>query len=921
MSDSPAHKFTSLARAKKPEALELFTDRIDQQRLFRRIFSPRPTGELEEGWKNLLTVFYGVGGVGKTTLRQQARKIAREEFPGCACVVTDFDGEGWTTESAATRVFGELCRCLAAEKIAPMLTLTLLALDRGSGEKGVSLDDRYGLVFAALDKGAEWAALPGLGEAMKGIKWLAQKAHARAIRERINELNLSPEEHEGKINLQDLQAKLPLALFHDISGWLAEKPERQLVWLLDGFERIQSLKSQQPRHDAQSRLREFIREVMAQETGHFRLVVFGREKLDWAELYQEPWQDISTEHCLGGLAEADARDFLRKSQAWLQGHGQGKLAEAIARHTDPILDASDEEVRGQRAFYPFYLSLSLDMVERALAAGREPDLGTSPVELQERFLRYLSTPERQALKILALAEVFNGTLFDWLITRQLVVGYPLHSFDAELLKGRSYFLAVEQQPGQWKFHKLMEDALHALWRNTDAERGQGRLLVEELLRYYGDGLKEKAERDWTEADAETWRRGMEILVTQGLELGLLERQQYEKLMEAQPWSVAHFRCLNSRNDFARRILKETERLLGPEHPDTLSSANNLANLLSDQGDYRGAEPLYRRALAGREKVLGPEHPESLESMEDLAGILKQIADYAGAKTLYRRAMEARGKNRGWASPLTLITADKLVCLLESEGDFAGADSLYRLSRSNREKALGREHQGILGKEDNQALPSNNPMAHKEEMTALRKIIKDKEQLLGSEHPSTLATVRNLGVLVKEQGDCLEAESLYRRALMGREKVLGTEHPDALVSLNDLANLLSDQGDYMHAEPLYRRALAGYEKALGPEHLDTLSGVNNLTILLNRTGRLPEALELLRQCAANSKAALVHVRYNLACYECLIGNQEEAKRLIAEEIAEKPAARERALKDNDLKPIWDFVGKIRPIEPPSNNENT
>ena len=43
------------------------------------------------------------------------------------------------------------------------------------------------------------------------------------------------------------------------------------------------------------------------------------------------------------------------------------------------------------------------------------------------------------------------------------------------------------------------------------------------------------------------------------------------------------------------MLEASERVLGPEHPDTLTSVNNLAFLLKSKGDYAGAEPLFRRA--------------------------------------------------------------------------------------------------------------------------------------------------------------------------------------------------------------------------------------------------------------------------------------------------------------------------------------
>ena len=56
-----------------------------------------------------------------------------------------------------------------------------------------------------------------------------------------------------------------------------------------------------------------------------------------------------------------------------------------------------------------------------------------------------------------------------------------------------------------------------------------------------------------------------------------------------------------------------ERTLGKEHPNTLTSLNNLAGLLNAKGDYAGAEPLYRRVLEARERTQGKEHPDTLIS--------------------------------------------------------------------------------------------------------------------------------------------------------------------------------------------------------------------------------------------------------------------------------------------------------------------
>jgi hypothetical protein len=65
-----------------------------------------------------------------------------------------------------------------------------------------------------------------------------------------------------------------------------------------------------------------------------------------------------------------------------------------------------------------------------------------------------------------------------------------------------------------------------------------------------------------------------------------------------------------------------EKVLGKEHPGTLTSIHNIALFLQSQGKYDEAEPMYRQTLALREKILGKEHPDTLTSMNTLAGLLQ-----------------------------------------------------------------------------------------------------------------------------------------------------------------------------------------------------------------------------------------------------------------------------------------------------------
>jgi hypothetical protein len=72
-----------------------------------------------------------------------------------------------------------------------------------------------------------------------------------------------------------------------------------------------------------------------------------------------------------------------------------------------------------------------------------------------------------------------------------------------------------------------------------------------------------------------------------------------------------------------RALKAREKVLGPEHPDTLASANNLGRVLQRQGKHEEAEAMHLRALNAQEKVLGPEHPDTLASARNLGSVLKR----------------------------------------------------------------------------------------------------------------------------------------------------------------------------------------------------------------------------------------------------------------------------------------------------------
>ncbi|MBX9626513.1 MAG: tetratricopeptide repeat protein, partial [Gemmataceae bacterium] len=93
-----------------------------------------------------------------------------------------------------------------------------------------------------------------------------------------------------------------------------------------------------------------------------------------------------------------------------------------------------------------------------------------------------------------------------------------------------------------------------------------------------------------------------------------------------------------------------EKARGPDHPDTLTAANNLAALYRDAGDRGRAEPLFRRALEGSERAIGRDHPDTIQSVNNLGRLLAEMDRPAEAVPLLERAYAARSKlpaRDGW----------------------------------------------------------------------------------------------------------------------------------------------------------------------------------------------------------------------------------------------------------------------------------
>jgi tetratricopeptide (TPR) repeat protein len=210
------------------------------------------------------------------------------------------------------------------------------------------------------------------------------------------------------------------------------------------------------------------------------------------------------------------------------------------------------------------------------------------------------------------------------------------------------------------------------------------------------------------------------------------------------------------------------------------------------GRYASAKASHRNALSLRKEVLGPEHPDTLTSMSNLAGVLMLQGKYKDAEAINRQALALREKVLGREYPDTLTNTSNLALVLGSQGMYEDAEAMNRQTLSQREKLLGLEHPDTLTSMSNLALVLGSQGKYEDAETMGRKTLARREKVLGLQHPDTLMSVYCLAYLLAKQYRVDESLILYRRASSGFNTTLRKDHPTTKACVQHHAELCALQ---------------------------------------------------------------------------------------------------------------------------------
>ena len=291
-------------------------------------------------------------------------------------------------------------------------------------------------------------------------------------------------------------------------------------------------------------------------------------------------------------------------------------------------------------------------------------------------------------------------------------------------------------------------------------------------------------------------------------------------------------------------------VLGPHHPDTLTSRNSLAGSYRDAGRLDKAIALYEQILEDSIRVLGLDHPRTLTSRFDLAGAYQAAGRLDEAITLYEQVFSSRSRVLGPDHRSTLTARDELAGAYREAGRFDEAITLKKQILADAMRIMGPDSPGASAARLNLAATYRDAGRLDDAIPLYQENLDEVSSALGLDHPETLASRHSLAGAFRDAGRIDEAIALNQENLEEFTRLAGPDHPHTLSARNQLAGIYRDAGRLDEAIRLFEQNIDDVARTLGLDHPETLASRHSLAGAYRDTGRLDEAIALFEQNLAD-----------------------------------------------------------------------
>lgn len=803
MAIKPKYTLTGASGDTSPKAGKKFTDREPFIAAFHNAFNTKVKDE------HKLLVYYGVGGIGKTTLRKELGKRLEAEKPETVWTAIDLDTPTYREQETALFVLRnqlhdkfkinfpsfDIAYTVYWQKTHPQTPMTKDTFPLLTGANVVAG------IMRVVGEMPYIGFVPKLTKAfMTGGNVFREWWKRRGEKELANLPNLEPKE---------ISVRMPMFWASDMKDFIEEK-KKDAVLFLDTYE---ALWENQNAEGGFFMRDEWIRELVS-HLPEVLWVVCGREKLRWYE-QDEEWNNYTEQYLLGRLSDDDSRYFLNSCGIEKQ-------------------DVQNVIIKASKGV-PHFLDLAVDTYyEIQSRHNREPeakDFAKTQESVLERFLRYLDKTEIETLKALSAARIWGSEIFR-LLVNEFQTGYPITAMDNLC---RFSFINEAESPGMHTMHELMRESLQA---KLDPETLK--LLHRALFDFYKEKLKSVDIKNINDS-------AKQLLVETSYhgKNSLSPEEYYEWYFEASKvfYEAAQYQLLVP---MCEELVEMMEKTKGAE---SLEYANALQQLTSNYkllGKYKISEPLLKQVLEIKEKLLGNENTEVAAVTKGLAELFFMEGKFSEAEPMFLRTIDLYEQKQDKEDVMFSDSLNSLAILYATLGRYDEAEPLFKRALEVREKHFGAEHPEVAKTIMNLANICfdlrNLPEA--EELYKRSLVIYEKK--FGGTHPEVAKALNSIGNVYIEQGKYSEAEPYYLRASEIFESAFGSEHPEVAVEINNLAYLYYKIEKYEEALPLYKKALKLFQKLLGKNHPHVATIINNMAILFLREKKYRDSEILLKR---------------------------------------------------------------------------
>ena len=269
-----------------------------------------------------------------------------------------------------------------------------------------------------------------------------------------------------------------------------------------------------------------------------------------------------------------------------------------------------------------------------------------------------------------------------------------------------------------------------------------------------------------------------------------------------------------------KALAVFQRQLGPDHPDTLTTRNNIALWTGKMGAIRQGLRLFQDLLPDEERVLGKDHAETLTTRNNIASFTGAAGDAIEALRLFQDLLPDYERVLGKDHHGTLMTRSNIALWTGAAGYCREALRLFQDLLPDVERVLGKDHSGTLKTRGNIAAGTGITGEAIKALRLFQDLLADHERVLGKDHPDTLTTRNNIASFTGKAGDAIEALRLFRDLLPDRKRTLGKDHPETLMTRGNIAYWTGRTGDTAEELRLFQDLLPDLERVLGKDHPHT-----------------------------------------------------------------------------------------------------